>query len=478
MKKTETGKQKNIFDTYKYSLKHRISAVYAVIYTVVCAIVMILFAAGSFFYKMQALNAETLSLASTISAVSDRTGLAGDEFRFYLNSLRLSDGVSEIYIYDSGGNFVTGTKLIPDEQINITEKKTGAFSGELSLQKRIYTAGGAFRSGEIVYTVAVIYDISATVSSVQLGVYTMCLCMIVGLVVFSVAGSVQTSRMLRPLSEISHVAKKISGENLNLRINVENTRFELNDLAETINDMMDRIQSSYDRQKRFVSDVSHELRTPISVISGYGSMLKRWGKDDEAILDESIEAIISESKNMQELVEKLLFLTRSDNNTAKYEFKKIAVSPLVTAAVREELMVHDGFEITADVQSDVSAELDEMSFRQIVRILVDNAVKYSGQSRRVDVSLKGQKDYFELSVADHGIGISPKDLPNIFDRFYRADESRAKETGGYGLGLSIAKAIVAGHGGHISVRTKPGAGTVFTVEIPYAHTENTAAAVV
>ena len=176
-------------------------------------------------------------------------------------------------------------------------------------------------------------------------------------------------------------------------------------------------------------------------------------------------------------MEKLLFLTRSDNNTAKYEFKKIAVSPLVTAAVREELMVHDGFEITADVQSDVSAELDEMSFRQIVRILVDNAVKYSGQSRRVDVSLKGQKDYFELSVADHGIGISPKDLPNIFDRFYRADESRAKETGGYGLGLSIAKAIVAGHGGHISVRTKPGAGTVFTVEIPYAHTENTAAAV-
>jgi signal transduction histidine kinase len=287
-----------------------------------------------------------------------------------------------------------------------------------------------------------------------------------GLLIFIIIGFSRTEQMLRPIAEVTKVATQINGENLNLRIDEKDARYELKELVQTINKMMDRIQVSYNKQKRFVSDVSHELRTPIAVISGYGSMLKRWGKSDPDILDESIDAIINEASNMNDLVEKLLFLARSDNDTISFEMDLCDISKLCKDTIKETMLVHSDFEVKLDIRNQVFAKVDEMRMKQLFRILIDNAVKYSLERKYLVISLKTEDDSFVFSVKDRGIGISKEDLPNIFDRFYRADESRTKSTGGYGLGLAMAKIIALGHHGKIHVVSKLNEGSEFSARIP------------
>ena len=272
--------------------------------------------------------------------------------------------------------------------------------------------------------------------------------------------------MLRPISEVTKTAKQINGENLNLRIGDQGAQFELCELIDTINQMMDRIQASYDKQKRFVSDVSHELRTPIAVISGYGSMLNRWGKKDPEVLDESIDAIINEAKNMNDLVEKLLFLARHDNDNITYEITSVNVSELCAEVIKETTLVHADFKVMLHIQKDVVAQIDEMRIKQLFRILIDNAIKYSSDRKEIDLTLTKNTSEFIFKVKDYGVGISKENLPNIFDRFFRTDSSRTKTTGGYGLGLAIAKIIVLGHQGKIHVKSKIKEGTEISVHIP------------
>jgi len=293
--------------------------------------------------------------------------------------------------------------------------------------------------------------------------------LVVGLVLFVLFGVSKTHHMLAPINEMTETVKMINAENMNQRIENTDAKFELSELAGTINSMMDRLQSSYDRQKRFVSDVSHELRTPISVISGYANMLKRWGKDDPDILKEGIDNIIEEAETMNELVQTLLFLARHDNETLKFEPADTDVSDLVAEIVKDTAMANPDVNIVSQIDAPLVSCLDGARFKQAVRVFVDNAIKYSRDGdKQIHVSLTKFPEHYEVSVSDNGIGISEEDLQKIFDRFYRADESRTKNSGGFGLGLSIAKVIVLAHGGKIKVRSKPGVGSEFTVIMPYA----------
>ena len=231
--------------------------------------------------------------------------------------------------------------------------------------------------------------------------------------------------------------------------------------------MLDRIERSYNSQKQFVSDASHELRTPISVIRGYTDMLKRWGKDDPEVLEEGIEAISQETEGMKDLVESLLFLARHDKKTLMMEISVFDSSELLWEVQKEETMVHTGFSFEIRDMDKVNIKADRNMMKQVLRILCDNAVKYSAPESTVTLSCNDELNgYCCLSVRDTGQGISPEDLPKIFDRFYRSDEARRKDTGGHGLGLSIARIIVVAHGGKIKVRSKQGIGTVFSVLLP------------
>ena len=319
------------------------------------------------------------------------------------------------------------------------------------------------------YIVILRYDIQGVLEDLTMTVRLLGLSMLFGFLIFSLAGSARTVEMLSPIDRITDVAKRINGDNLALRIDEAEAQYELAELVKTINSMMDRIQASYNKQMRFVSDVSHELRTPLSVVSGYGNMLQRWGKEDDEILDESIAAIINEAAGMTDLIEKLLFLVRHDNETLNFDLVPMNVSNLLKETIKETQIVNKEFTIDTEIEEDVLIQADQLRIKQLFRILLDNALKYSLDKKNVLIGIKTAPNGFaDISFKDYGLGISPKDLPNIFDRFYRADESRTKATGGYGLGLPMSKIIVQGHGGKITVRSKVDHGTVFTVHLPLA----------
>lgn len=278
-------------------------------------------------------------------------------------------------------------------------------------------------------------------------------------------------RVLAPIRDITSMAETLSESNLSNRINIAGTKNELKDLATVINRMLDRIERSYNSQKQFVSDASHELRTPISVIRGYTDMLKRWGKDDPDILDEGISAISQETESMKDLVESLLFLARHDKKTLMMEMTSFDPAELIREVQKEETMVHQDYLFRTDRMDDLMISADRNMMKQVLRILCDNAVKYSPPESSITLSCTSESDgYCCLSVMDEGEGIRPEELPKIFDRFYRSDKARQSERGGHGLGLSIARIIVVAHKGKIRVRSKPGYGSVFSVFLPVNNT--------
>ena len=196
--------------------------------------------------------------------------------------------------------------------------------------------------------------------------------------------------------------------------------------------------------------------------SSYANLLDRWGKHDPQALQESIDAIKEEAANMKELVEQLLFLARGDNNRMPLQIERIDLADTAQTVVKEARMIDGGHDFVVDVES-TFVEGDPGLIKQALRILVDNAIKYTPAGGEIKVAVKQQGDQVRMTVQDNGIGIPPEAVPYIFDRFYRADESRARSTGGTGLGLSIAKWIVERHGGHFEVLSREDVGTRITI---------------
>lgn len=250
----------------------------------------------------------------------------------------------------------------------------------------------------------------------------------------------------------------INASRLDTRIAVDSAQDELKTLAQAINSMLDRINDAYHSQIRFVSDASHELRTPISVIQGYASLLDRWGKNDEKTLQESIDAIKAEAAGMKDLVEQLLFLARGDNDTMALNLQRFDLADLVSEVLRETKMIDGGHEYSGAISS-VFITADEALIKQTVRILMDNAIKYTPAGGNIKLSVSCQGDMAWLTVQDEGIGISANAVPKVMERFYRADDSRARKTGGTGLGLSIAKWITERHGGYMEIVSREDLGT-------------------
>ncbi len=247
---------------------------------------------------------------------------------------------------------------------------------------------------------------------------------------------------------------------------------ELEGIENAINAMLARTQESYRQQARFVSDASHELRTPIAVIQGYAGMLKRWGKEDETVLDEAIEAIASESDYMKKLVEQLLFLARGDTGRARMEPVKLNIAEIVQEARDDAALIDKAHEWKLGRCEDAFVVADANMLKQSVRILTENAARYTGEKGAVRLQAMRKGDTACIEVQDTGSGISGKDMQHIFERFYRADEARSRENGGSGLGLSIAQWIVESHGGHFEVFSREGLGTRFTIVLPLAKGNN------
>lgn len=273
-------------------------------------------------------------------------------------------------------------------------------------------------------------------------------------------------KMLKPIDNMISTARSISARDLHTRLNVVDSHDELKELAETFNEMLDRIQISYEQQNRFVSDASHELRTPIAVIQGYANLLQRWGKGEKEILDESVSAIKNEADNMQILVERLLFLARADQDTQKVGKTAFSLNELIDELVRETRLIDSEHEITGETNAIVSLVADRSLIKQALRIFIDNSIKFTPPGGAIKINSCLGDNQVRIMVEDNGVGISAEDLPYVFDRFYKCDKSRIRESGGTGLGLSIAKWIIEKHGGTIALESALNKGTKIIVKLP------------
>ena len=302
---------------------------------------------------------------------------------------------------------------------------------------------------------------------------------------FLLFGSARLHRIMQPLTRLTETTQALSREKLDDEVfhqlesavsridplaagqTVHTGNSELLGLEAAVNSLLDRMRQTYRRQTQFVSDASHELRTPIAVIQGYVGMLDRWGKSDPKVLDESIAAIKSEAEHMQHLVEQLLFLARSDSGRNPLTLRDFSLSDMLSETLREYEMIDSSHQWRLRMPEEpVHIRGDDAMLKQALRILCDNACKYSPAGTSITLSLRRDADRISFSVQDEGIGIPAEAQPHVFERFYRADPSRVRQTGGTGLGLSIAQWIVERHGGRIELLSREDMGTRMTVHLP------------
>ncbi|HLV11590.1 MAG TPA: ATP-binding protein [Trueperaceae bacterium] len=282
---------------------------------------------------------------------------------------------------------------------------------------------------------------------------------------------VLSQRVLGPLRRVTDAAAKVSGSDLSLRVPVPDSRDEIHDLGQAINNMLDRLQESFETQRRFTADASHELRTPVTAIAGHASYLLRRTNPTPA-QQESLTVIHREAERMGKLVNDLLELARAD---AGFTVNKAPMNLVeVAEAVREEVSrVSPGAEVSVSARRALAEVMgDAERLKQVVLNLVMNAIN-AGASR-VTVSVAQEGRQVRLEVLDDGAGIPPEALPHIFERFYRVDGARSTRGNGSGLGLAIVRWIVQQHDGTVSVESRLGEGTVFTILLPALDPKKTA----
>lgn len=285
-------------------------------------------------------------------------------------------------------------------------------------------------------------------------------------------GNLAVSVNNQQLKSIASAIEKIDAEKLDRQLQVSSSQSEFVELTEAINDMLIRVNQAVALQTQFVSDASHELRTPISVIQGYIHLLDRWGKDDPNTLAESIEAIKNETENMKTLVEHLLFLARGDSDNIQLVLENIDISKLLDEIIKETSFIDEKRKFELQCSPHVFLVADRQLLKQALRILLDNALKYSTPSTPIIIRCAIEAEHFVCSITDQGIGISPENIERIFDRFYRDEQARVTKAKGSGLGLSIAKWIIEKHQGNIEVISRQNIGTKVLIHLPISKESN------
>ncbi|WP_156299516.1 sensor histidine kinase [Streptobacillus canis] len=299
-----------------------------------------------------------------------------------------------------------------------------------------------------------------------------------GLILIFLTSREISNRILKPIKNIIKTSKEISSGDLSRRIPNFEVKDELFDLTNIINEMLDKINLTFDKQSRFISDVSHELRTPISIIKGYAELInRRYIKsltDEEKelpkneLLIESTDSIVKESENMTKLITSLLFLSRGDENNIKMLNKvNVNSSKILNQIETDYKLVSLNKKVLIEEDETFEFISDENLLLQSLRIIIENGLKYSPEKSNVYISSKYDKvtNTGKFIVRDEGYGIEKEEVDKIFDRFYRVDESRNKETGGYGLGLSIFKRILEIQNQKFEIESEINIGTKITIII-------------
>jgi heavy metal sensor kinase len=284
----------------------------------------------------------------------------------------------------------------------------------------------------------------------------------------SLLGYWLSGRSLAPVNRIIETAGSIGVQSLSRRMEVPKARDELRRLTETLNAMLERIETSVKRITQFTADASHDLRTPVAVVRATAEITLRRPRTAEEYR-EALSRILETSIETSELLENLLTLARADAGVAAMDMRLVDLGTYVRKAKERAVVLcaDKTLSFTARMPADpVWVRADAIAIDRLLLILVDNAVKYTPAGGRCEIELAQDRGQADITVRDTGIGISEGDLPSIFERFVRVDRARSRETPGAGLGLAIARWITEMHGGTIAVESTMGSGSVFRVRLP------------
>ena len=376
-----------------------------------------------------------------------------------LNDLDLPAGTQYLLTTGSGGRVVSSESAwadAPPFQPDEVYLASGVRGDQLYLDQELELEGGE----------KIQIRVSRSNNTVERSLEQLQLVMLLAVPAFlalAVFGSYFLAKLaLRPIDHITEAAVSLGAGNLSRRIAGIESRDEVGRLAGAFNGMLARLEESFQREKQFTSDASHELRTPVSVIMAYAENLTAHAPDQET--EEQATAILLESRRMHSIIAQLLALTRGYEGKYRLEREEVPLRDMVAdvlAELTEEAAANE-ISLTEQVPEEIRLSADQSLMTQLLLNLVENGIKYGKPGGTVAVRAAEQDGHILLTVRDDGIGIEEKDLPRIFDRFYRAD--RARDRSGSGLGLSIVKWIVELHGWTIQAESKTGQGTVFTIQ--------------
>ncbi len=280
-------------------------------------------------------------------------------------------------------------------------------------------------------------------------------------------GYLVATRSLAPLGMMAEQARRITGSNLESRLEIGHAAEELAVLAASFNELLARLDQSFAGMKRFVADASHELRTPLAVIHGEADVSLAQDRP-AAEYRQSLAIILDESSRLSRLVDDLLNLARADAGRVRLQVDEFYFNDLLAECCRSlhAMAAARRIELVCQPSEDVPFRGDQALLRRLIVNLLDNAIRYTPAGGRITASLEERGAQLQIRIADTGIGISPEAAPHIFERFYRADKARSRAEGGFGLGLSIVQWIAESHRGEVAVSSRPEEGSTFIVTLP------------
>jgi heavy metal sensor kinase len=450
-------------------------------YGVVLSLILIIFASGIFIYfknsLQESIDAKIRSIGEVLSSSmtdAHNTSVFGNFERYLENVLGKKPKGKFIQIMDSSGRIGAKMSDIEGEALptsfNALER---AMRGEI-----VYETIERTKPRLRMITIPILENKKVT-SVVQVGtsledfdetIRKLLLIMIISIptsiCVTIVVGYFMARKALRPVDQIRRAAVKISSSNLDEKIDITGRKDELSRLAETFNAMINRLKDAFQRINQFSIDVSHELKTPLTILKGETevALRKEREKHDYQIL---LMSNLEEIDRMSCIIDDLLLLSKADTREIKLNVEEVALRDLIIDVCMDMKVVADKKSVALEASEleDIRLKGDELKLRRMLLNIVENGIKYSHVGGKVSVSSYVNNGYAKIDIKDNGIGISEEDIKYIFDRFYRADRSRKRESGS-GLGLSISRWIAEAHKGGIEVKSQPVQGSMFTIKLP------------
>lgn len=290
---------------------------------------------------------------------------------------------------------------------------------------------------------------------------------VVAVLMLAVGSYFLTRQSLSPVAAITRKAKRIGHSSLNERIEVLNKEDELGKLSIILNDLFERLQKAFETQKQFLSDVAHELKTPLSILRAHWEgEINNPDLPDE--LKEKCVQDVETITRISHLINNLILLSQTEEIQSNFEMAPLQIDDLIKSVIEDAQILSEAKSQQLNIidMKPVKIKGDKIRIYQLFFNLIDNAIRYTPESGKINVTLTPDDQYAIVEVEDNGVGIPAEDLPHIFKRFYRVQKDRSRKTGGSGLGLAICKLIAEAHNGQIEVQSEVGKGSRFRVRLP------------